>query len=741
MEIIKRNGQREELIFAKMNKVIVLACETYPDCDPLELETALLPLFRNGMSTKEIQSLLIQVAVEKTSVEQPDWQFVAAKLLAYDLYKEAALNRGYGHFGYGEFYPLLERLTSSGFYGSYILEHYSEAEVNELAAYIKPERDSLFNYIGLKTLVDRYLIKGIDKEILELPQELFMGVAMHLAMKERDKLYWAKQFYDALSRLEMTVATPTLANARKPMHQLSSCFIDTVPDHLWGIYNVDQSFAQVSKHGGGMGIYVGKIRSKGSNIRGYKGVAGGVVPWIKNYNNTAVAVDQLGVRSGAVAIYLDVWHPDIFDFLNLKTNNGDDRMKAHDIFPGVCIPDEFMRAVEQRADWYLFDPHEVRSVKGFSLEDSWGEEWERRYRDCAADPNLSKTIVPAIDIMKRILSSSFETGTPFLFFRDTVNRANPNKHAGMIYCSNLCTEICQNMSATEIIATEHEEGVITTRVKSGDFVVCNLSSLNLGRVNTKEDIERVVRIQMRMMDNVIDLNYYPIPQAEITNKKYRAVGLGTSGYHQMLAQSKISWESEKHVEIADSVYEWINYCAIKASMEIAREKGAYSMFERSDWQSGAYFEQRGYNGADWKKLREQVAEHGVRNGWMFAIAPTASTSLIAGSTAGIDPIFNSFYVEEKKNAVIPQTVPNLSSETKWYYKEAHRIDQQWSVRAAGVRQRHIDQSQSFNLYITPEISAKDFLELYLSAWKRGLKTVYYCRNKSLEVEECVSCSA
>lgn len=741
MDIIKRNGAKEELVFAKLKKVIDFACRDYDGCDSLELETALLPLFRNGITTKEIQRLLIQVAVEKTCVEQPNWQYVAARLLAYDLYKEAALNRGYGHFGYGSLYALLEDLTARGLYGSYMLDSYTREQIDELEAYIDPERDRLFTYIGLKTLADRYLIRGLGKETLELPQELFMGVAMHLAIPERDRVGWAKRFYDALSKLEMTVATPTLANARKPHHQLSSCFIDTVPDNLWGIYNVDQSFAQVSKHGGGMGIYVGKIRSRGSNIRGHKGAAGGVIPWVKNYNNTAVAVDQLGVRSGAVAIYLDVWHKDIFDFLNLRTNNGDDRMKAHDIFPGVCIPDLFMRTVQERGIWYLFDPHEIRQVKGYAIEDSWGEEWERRYNECVADPRLSRESVQAVDIMKKILASSFETGTPFIFYRDSVNRANPNKHAGVIYCSNLCTEICQNMSATEIIATEHEDGIITTRVKSGDFVVCNLSSLNLGRMQSREDIERVVSAQMRMMDNVIDLNAYPVPQAEITNRKYRAVGLGTSGYHQWLAQRRIVWESERHVEAADELYEWINYCAIKASMEIAREKGACPAFAGSDWQSGAYFAQRGYVGEQWRELQEQVARYGVRNAWMVAVAPTASTSLIAGSTAGIDPIFSKFFVEEKKNAVIPQTAPNLNAETMWYYKEAHAIDQRWSIRAAGARQRHIDQAQSFNLYITPDISARDFLQLYMYAWEQGVKTVYYCRNKSLEVEDCVSCSA
>jgi ribonucleoside-diphosphate reductase alpha chain len=746
MEIVKRNGQREELVFAKMKKVIDFACEAHPSCDPLELEQALLPLFRQGMSTKEIQRLLIRTAVEKTSVEEPAWQYVAAKLLIYDLYKEAGIHRSYEAFGYGgagSFYTLIDTLTQQGLYGSYILESYTPEQIHELQAYLKPERDFLFTYIGLQTLADRYLIRGRNKEALELPQELFMGVAMHLASNEpnHQRLHYAKQFYDVLSKLEMTVATPTLANARKPRHQLSSCFIDTVPDDLWGIYNVNASFAQVSKHGGGMGIYVGKVRSRGSDIRGHKGAAGGVVPWIKNYNNTALAVDQLGVRSGAVAIYLDVWHKDILDFLNLKTNNGDDRMKAHDIFPGVCIPDAFMRQVQERGVWHLFDPHEVRTTLGFSLEDSWGEEWERRYQACVEHPTLTRDEIPAIDIMKRILTSAFETGTPFVFYRDTVNRANPNKHAGMIYCSNLCTEIAQNQSPTELIQTIHEDGVITTKAKAGDFVVCNLSSLNLGRVKTKEDIERVVSLQMRMMDNVIDLNEYPVPQAERTNKRYRAVGLGTSGYHQFLAEAGIAWESDKHVETADELYEWINYCAIKASAAIAKEKGAYSLFEGSEWQSGEYFEQRGYNNAAWSALKQEVAVHGVRNAWMFAVAPTASTSLIAGSTAGIDPVYRKFFVEEKRQAVIPQTAPNLSPKTMWFYKEAHTIDQHWSIKAAAARQQHIDQAQSFNLYITPETTAREFLELYMAAWELGVKTVYYCRNQSVDVEECASCSA
>ncbi|WP_134686612.1 ribonucleoside-diphosphate reductase subunit alpha [Brevibacillus migulae] len=743
ISIVKRNGEREDLRVDKLKKVIGYACANYPNCDPLELELDSHLQFRDGMTTKEIQRTVIQVAVEKTSVENPDWQFVAARLLAYDLYKDAAINRNYrGHFGYGDFTQLIHTLTEQGLYGSYLLETYSDEEIAELGAYIKPERDQLFNYAGLRLLADRYMIKNRDGGVMELPQERFMVIAMHLASKEKDRVKHAKDFYDVLSKLEITVATPTLANAGTPFHQLSSCFIDTVDDSLASIMNTANATSMVSKFGGGVGIYLGKVRSRGSSIRGHKGASGGIVPWTRLYNQIAISVDQLGTRAGAFAIYLDIWHADILDFLNLKTNNGDDRMKAHDIFPGVCIPDLFMEKVKERGSWYLFDPHEVREVMGFSLEDSFGEEFNKRYEQCVQEPRLTiKTEIPAIEIMKRIMSSAFETGTPFVFFRDTVNRANPNKHAGMVYSSNLCTEIMQNMSPTTLISEEVEDGEIVTRQKPGDFVVCNLSSLNLGRVNSFEDIARIVPIQMRMLDNVIDLNFYPVKQAQQTNKKYRAVGLGTSGYHQYLAQNGVKWESEEHIEVADKLYEEISYHAIKASMEISKEKGHYPVFEGSEWQTGEYFAQRGYESERWQELRKQVAENGMRNAWTFAVAPTGTTSLIAGSTASTDPVYAKFFIEEKRNGNIPQTAPNLNEKTFFYYKEAHRIDQIWSIRAAGARQRHIDQAQSFNLYITPDITAPQFLDLYIQAWENGLKTIYYVRNQSVEVEDCVSCSA
>jgi ribonucleoside-diphosphate reductase alpha chain len=545
------------------------------------------------------------------------------------------------------------------------------------------------------------------------------------------------------------MATPTLANARKPYHQLSSCFVDTVPDSLDGIYASISNFAEVSKFGGGMGMYLGKVRARGGSIRGFEGAAGGVIRWIRVINDTAVAVDQLGVRQGAAAVYLDAWHMDLPEFLQLRTNNGDDRMKAHDIFPAVCYPDLFWKMANENLNqnWYLMDPHEILMVKGYALEDSWGQEWEKKYLDCVHDARIRKRTVSLKEIVRLILRSAVETGTPFAFFRDAVNRANPNKHAGMIYCSNLCTEIAQNMSESEIVSqtitTENGENVIVTATKPGNYVVCNLSSLCLGNINVddQEELERVTADAIRAMDNVIDLNFYPVPAAKLTNQKYRSVGLGISGYHHMLAKHQIKWESEDHLRFADKVFEDIGYAAIKASNDLARERGSYSLFEGSEWQSGEYFARRNYTSERWQKLKEEVKKYGMRNAYVMATAPTSSTSILVGSSAGLDPIMNRFYLEEKKGAILPRVAPDLSPKTWWYYKNAHEIDQTWSVKAAAVRQRHIDQAQSFNLWITNEYKMSQLLRLYILADQLGVKTIYYVRSRSLDPSECESCSA
>ena len=701
-----------------------------------------------SMSQKDAIDALIKAAVELTTPEAPSWEMISARILSYR--SEKNISRLEEEMGLRTFYRKLKYMTEEGLYGDYILQNYSEEEINEAATFIDPERNKLLNYSGLDLLLKRYVIKNYSGKVIERVQEMFLGIALHLAMPEKeDRLMWVRRIYDLLSKLEVTMATPTLSNSRKPSHQLSSCFIDTVPDSLDGIYRSLDNFSQVSKFGGGMGMYFGKVRATGGNIRGFKGVAGGVIRWMRLVNDTAVAVDQLGMRQGAVAVYLDVWHKDLPEFLQLRTNNGDDRMKAHDIFPAICYPDLFWKMAEEdiNQSWSLFCPNEIMRIKGYCLEDCYGEEWERKYLDCVNDQRLSRRVISIKDIIRLVLRSAVETGTPFTFNRDTVNRANPNAHKGMIYCSNLCTEIAQNMAPIETVSKEVEtkdgDTIVVTTTRPGEFVVCNLASLSLGRLplEDEEQMQEKVATVVRALDNVINLNFYPVPYAQITNQRYRSIGLGISGYHHALAKRRIKWESEEHLEFMDKVFETINRAAILASSNLAKEKGSYQFFEGSDWQTGAYFDKRGYDSAEWQDVRKTVALQGMRNAYLLAVAPTSSTSIIAGTTAGLDPIMKRFFLEEKKGSMLPRVAPELSDETYWMYKSAYLINQKWSVRASGVRQRHIDQAQSMNLYITNDFTMRQILDLYLLAWKEGVKTIYYVRSKSLEVEECESCSS
>lgn len=706
-------------------------------------------LCKPGMSHKEAIDTLIKAAVELTTPEAPAWEMISARILSYRA--EQKIKKQEDEIGIDGFYNKLKYMTSEGLYGEYILQNYTEEEINEAATFIKEERNKLLNYSGLDLLLKRYVIKNYAGKAIERVQEMYLGIALHLAMPEQkeNRLMWVHRIYDMLSKLEVTMATPTLSNARKPNHQLSSCFIDTVPDSLDGIYRSLDNFSQVSKFGGGMGMYFGKVRATGGNIRGFKGVAGGVIRWMRLVNDTAVAVDQLGMRQGAVAVYLDVWHKDLPEFLQLRTNNGDDRMKAHDIFPAVCYPDLFWKMADENLDqnWYLFCPNEIMRIKGYCLEDCYGEEWERKYLDCVNDQRLTRRVISIKDIIRLVLRSAVETGTPFTFNRDTVNRANPNHHKGMIYCSNLCTEIAQNMASIETVSktieTKDGETIVVTTTKPGEFVVCNLASLSLGRLplEDEEQMREKVATIVRALDNVISLNFYPVPYAEITNQKYRSIGLGISGYHHALAKRRIKWESEEHLQFMDKVFETINRSAILASSNLAKEKGSYQYFEGSDWQTGLYFDKRGYDSDEWKEVRKTVALQGMRNAYLLAVAPTSSTSIIAGTTAGLDPIMKRFFLEEKKGSMLPRVAPELSDETYWMYKSAYLINQKWSIKASGVRQRHIDQAQSMNLYITNDFTMRQVLDLYLLAWKSGVKTIYYVRSKSLEVEECESCSS
>ncbi|EAG6883003.1 ribonucleoside-diphosphate reductase subunit alpha [Listeria monocytogenes] len=707
---------------------------------------------KEDYAADELVDYLIREAEARTDIHIPEWEHFAARLYLNKLYKKASKNRFYNDDDkYGSYVGLQESLGERGIYSGNILKNYSKEDLIAAGKLIDPEKDKLFTYNGLYLLATRYLATDSERNVYELPQERWLTIALYLMQNEpkEKRMKLVEEAYWALSNLYMTVATPTLANAGKVGGQLSSCFIDTVDDSLQGIYDSNTDVARVSKHGGGVGAYLGYIRSTGAAIRGVKGASGGVIPWIKQLNNTAVSVDQLGQRKGAIAVYLDVFHKDIESFLDLRLNNGDQRLRAHDVFTAVCIPDIFMEAVERRGEWYLFDPHEVKAKKGWYLQDFYDESkgegtFREKYEELVADETISKKIVKAIDIMKRIMMSQLETGNPFMFYRDEVNRMNPNKHEGMVYSSNLCTEIMQNMSPTKMIQEIISGDQIVITKQAGDFVVCNLSSVNLGRAVVAEEgtLERLIEVEVRMLDNVIDLNELPVPQATITNQKYRSIGLGTFGWHHLLALKNIAWDSEEAEKYADELYEQINYLAIRASNKLAQEKGAYKVFKGSDWNTGEYFARRNYNSPEWQELAKEVAEKGLRNAYLVAVAPNMSTAQIAGSTASIDPIYSAFYYEEKKDYRRPVIAPDLNLSTYPYYeKGAYKVDQFASVRQNGRRQRHVDQSLSFNFYVPSGIKASKLLELHMTAWNEGLKTTYYVRSNDIDVEECEWCSS
>lgn len=728
--ITKRDGQREAFDVGHVRAALAFATKGLP-VDAVALEAHAAVSWHDGIDVAAIQASLIDAALQQVTPETPAWDLAAARLLLYDLYNRARVTRGLSDIGYGGYPALVEQLVREKMYDQALLRSYSAKELAEAGTWIRPERDDLFSYAGLQLLSDRYLVHARSGAVAELPQEVFLGIALTLAQAEaaEQRLSWAQQFYEALSNLDVTMATPTFANARRPQGQLSSCFVDTVPDSLEGIYHSLSTFARVSKSGGGMGSYLGKIRATGAPIRGVSGIAKGIMPWARLYNDTAVAVDQLGQRRGAVTLWVDVWHPDVQEFLDARTPQGDERRKARDIFPGLTIPDAFMEAVAADEPWYLFDPAGVEEKMGFRLEDVYDVEWRERYRALVASKDLARTVIKAKDLWRQILQAIYRSGTPFLLFRDQVNRMNPNAHVGQIYSSNLCTEILQNQSPSQPsppVVNEH--GHVVQTVDPGELVVCNLASIHLGHVHAPADIDRLVPLVVRMLDDVITVNHLPVPQATATNHAYRAIGLGVHGYQQYLVEREIPWESNAHVAEADALFERIAYRAISASTDLAQERGSYRHFQGSAWHTGAYFRDRGYDSRAWRELQQRVASHGMRNGYLLAIAPTGSTSILADATPGIDPVFEHVWREDKQDYAVWRLAPGLTSESRDRYVTAHQADQAWSIRAAAARQRHLDQSQSLNVYRTASMDAQTLSEWYQLAWSLGIKTIYYFRN-------------
>lgn len=712
-----------------------------------ELENYFKSIYSENISLNKLQDMLITYAVSLTSFEESDWTYLAGRLLMKKTEQEVFKNR---NFSYGNLYDTVKTMVDIGIYDERLLE-YSKEEMVELQKIIDISRDMIYDYAGANMFVNRYLLKYQGK-VFELPQEVFMCIAMLLAINEKDKLTVAKEFYNALSLKKISLATPILANLRIPKGNLSSCFITAMDDNIESIfYNID-TIAKISKNGGGAGLNISRIRAKNSMVNGYHNASGGVIPWIKIINDTAVAVNQQGRRAGAVTVALDSWHLDIESFLELQTENGDQRGKAYDIYPQVVVSDIFMERVEKNLDWTLLDPYEIRMKYDVELCELYGEEFKKLYLTIESDKDITlKKVVKARELFKEIMKTQIETGMPYIFFKDRANLANHNSHIGMIGNGNLCMESFSNFSPTKDFKEEVFENSGVRKVDLGEVHTCNLVSLNLAEIE-REELEKNVSIAVRILDNTIDLTKTPIKESDKHNKNYRAIGVGAMGLADYLAREYMIYE-ESLLEI-DELFEEIALYSLKSSSLLAKERGSYPLFRGSKWEKGIFFEkeeswylENSKYSNKWKEVFQLVRENGLRNGELTAVAPNTSTSLLMGATASVNPTFSRFYIEKNQKGAVPRVVKYLKDRS-WFYPEFKNIDPQIYVKIMSRIGKWTTQGVSMELIfdLNKNIRAKDIYNTLITAWKEGCKSVYYIRtiqkstNIMNEKEECESCS-
>jgi ribonucleoside-diphosphate reductase alpha chain len=756
------NGERVPLDIARIRRLVEEACSELNDVSAEFIINESLRNLFDGIPEREVSRALVMSA--RTLIEkEPNYGCVAARLLLDDLRREA---RGY----LGQLADVNTQADMCSQYSEYfvdfihrgieleLLDHrLAHFNLARLGAALKGERDLQFTYLGLQTLYDRYFLHT-DGTRIELPQAFFMRVAMGLAINEVEREERAIEFYNVLSSFDLMSSTPTLFNAGTLRPQLSSCYLTSVPDSLDGIYGAIKDNALLSKFAGGLGNDWTRVRALGAYIKGTNGKSQGVVPFLKVANDTAVAVNQGGKRKGAVCAYLETWHLDIEEFLELRKNTGDDRRRTHDMNTANWVPDLFMKRVHEDANWTLFTPDEVPD-----LHDLYGKEFEERYayyEEKAARGELRNfKSIPALKLWRKMLTMLFETGHPWITFKDPCNLRSPQPHVGVVHSSNLCTEITLNTSDREI-------------------AVCNLSSVNLVQHVDENGLnmaklQRTIQTAMRMLDNVIDINYYSVPQARTSNLLHRPVGLGVMGFQDCLYKLSIPYASQDAIEFADRSMEAISYYAISASTDLAEERGRYPSFHGSLWSQGilpidsverlakargVYLEQDRNASMDWDSLRQRVVTVGMRNSNCLAIAPTATISNITGVSQSIEPTYQNLYVKSNLSGeftvVNPYLVYELKKRRLWddvmvndlkyfdgsvqpidripadlkpIFASAFEIDPKWLVECASRRQKWIDQAQSLNLYMA-EPSGKKLDDLYRLAWLRGLKTTYYLRS-------------
>jgi ribonucleoside-diphosphate reductase alpha chain len=793
---------REELLKQMSEKQIINRGNTIEFYDPKKVEAYLNRYVPEGTDVKSIvgsitefvelednvtslniQEELYAIVEGLISSRESFWQNVAGCIKADIFRKEVINNRGFakgllqmfemGHAGeqYTDFY-----------------QKYSWEEIHELEKYIDESRDYTMNNAGVHIAYHRYttsiplkeihkgkeLITGVKK--IETIQERLMAISMFLNQDETvDRMKKVKDGYDHMSGKEFEgikgtdflPATPTYMNSGRYNANLSSCFVGTVGDSIDDIYREADQFAKVSKNAGGYGLYFGKVRSLGASIRKKPGLSSGSTPFMKLFDVTAGSVDQQGQRPGAVTIYLDAWHRDLGDFFKAPLDNTALEKQMHKIFLGVTIPDIFFRKLQQNQPWYQFDPHEVKEIMGWNLEDCYDETEEggtftERYEACIQaykDGYLQLvTVTTPLAILAEINKTRIEKGHPFLFFRDTVNRDNPN--GGIIYCSNLCTEIAISMSLPEIteeVIMVNGEEIIARYTKPGDIPTCNLSSFNLSKVakirlaggDWKGFIAKVIKTQYNMLANVVMLNGQDeMPQTKISSKRKREVGLGVFGLAHALAISHIPIDAEKALEWQNEVFEEIAFNTVKASMEKAKETGDVApAFATSKWADGSFirnkFMKHSQDKARWEELNKEIMKHGMYSTILMATAPTETISYLANTTAGSDPIYGKEYTLEKSGLKTNMVAPDIDSSNFFFYKDAFIINKSMFLKGVGVRQRWIDQSISTNLYyIKDDLKALDMVQHYIDAWKNGVKTLYYHRSQSATAYQiaCEACS-
>lgn len=769
IKVVLDSGEDGAADMARLEKMVGEACEGLEGVAKEEIIEQANKNLYDGVTLEDVKSSLVMTA--RTLVEkEPNYTYVTARILLDNIRSE-----GLSYLGMQtqatqpemeKLYPeALKQFLDKGIENNILNAELQKMDIERLGKAMQGERDNNFTYLGLQTLYDRYFIHDNDVRY-ELPQVFFMRVSMGLALGEENKEEKAIEFYNLLSSFDYMSSTPTLFNAGTQHSQLSSCYLTTVPDDLHGIYGAIQDNAMLSKWAGGLGNDWTPVRGLGSKIKGTNGKSQGVVPFLKVVNDTAVAVNQGGKRKGAVCSYLETWHMDIEEFVELRKNTGDDRRRTHDMNTANWVPDLFLKRVSEGKSWTLFTPSDTPD-----LHDLYGLAFEKRYEEYETQTETGEIDfykkVDAKELWKKMLSMVFETGHPWITFKDVCNLRSPQQHVGVVHSSNLCTEITLNTSQDEI-------------------AVCNLGSVNLthhiaeGKLDEKK-IEKTINTAIRMLDNVIDINYYAVKAAETSNLKHRPIGLGIMGFHDALYMLKTPYASDEAVEFADRSMEMVSYYAIKASSDLAKERGAYSSYEGSLWSQGIlpidsiqllkesrgddYLDMDESSTMDWDGLRETIKTQGIRNSNVMAIAPTATIANITGVSQSIEPTYQNLFVKSNLSGEFTVTnipmvetlkelglwdsvmindlkyydgsvagISRIPEEVKELYACAFEIEPKWLIDAASRRQKWIDQSQSLNLYIN-EPNGKKLDIMYRMAWLRGLKTTYYLRSKGATTSE------